>query len=120
MSKRKRSAGETKLSEIVTHLDKLLETSATPDYANSFNGLQLSNGGTVTKVAAAVDFSTRTVSATISEKANLLIVHHGMFWAGVQPITQRIYRRLHDLFDADVAVYSSHLPLDRHARFGNN
>src|SRR5438105_2112759 len=120
MTDQKRIAGGTKLSEIVDYLDSLLETSTTPDYPNSFNGLQLSNNGTVTKVAAAVDFSTRTVSATISQKANLLIVHHGMFWAGVQPITQRIYRRLHDLFDADVAVYSSYLPLDRHARFGNN
>jgi dinuclear metal center YbgI/SA1388 family protein len=120
MSKRKRNAGGTQLSEIVDYLDKLLETSTTPDYPNSFNGLQLSNSGLVTKVAAAVDFSARTVSATIREKANLLIVHHGMFWAGVQPITENLYRRLHDLFDADVAVYSSHLPLDRHARFGNN
>ena len=120
MSKQKRGTRGTRLSEIVAYLDKLLETSATPDYPNSFNGLQLSNSGIVTKVAAAVDFSTKTVSATISEKANLLIVHHGMFWAGVQPITERIYQRLHDLFNADVAVYSSHLPLDRHARFGNN
>lgn len=120
MSKRKKSAGRTRLSEVVAYLDKLLETSATPDYPNSFNGLQLSNSGFVTKVAAAVDFSARTVSATISEKANLLIVHHGMFWAGAQPITEKVYQRLYDLFDADVAVYSSHLPLDRHARFGNN
>jgi dinuclear metal center YbgI/SA1388 family protein len=120
MNKRKRSTRGTRLSEIVAYLDKVLETSATPDYPNSFNGLQLSNSGLITKVAAAVDFSARTVSATISEKANLLIVHHGMFWAGVQPITEKVYQRLHDLIDADVAVYSSHLPLDRHARFGNN
>jgi dinuclear metal center YbgI/SA1388 family protein len=120
MSKSKKSAGGTQLSEIVDYLEKLLETSATPDYPNSFNGLQLSNSGLVTRVAAAVDFSSKTVSATISNKANLLIVHHGMFWAGAQPITGKVYQRLHDLFDADVAVYSSHLPLDRHARFGNN
>jgi dinuclear metal center YbgI/SA1388 family protein len=120
MSQRKRGVGRTPLSKIVMYLDKLLETSSTPDYPNAFNGLQLSNSGLVTKVAAAVDFSARTISATISEKANLLIVHHGMFWAGLQPITQRAYQRIHDLFDADIAVYSSHLPLDRHARFGNN
>jgi dinuclear metal center YbgI/SA1388 family protein len=120
MSKRKRDSGGKQLSEIVDYLDKLLETSTTPDYPNSFNGLQLSNSGRVTKVAGAVDFSARTVSAAISEKVDLLIVHHGMFWAGVRPIIENVYRRLHDLFDADVAVYSSHLPLDRHARFGNN
>jgi dinuclear metal center YbgI/SA1388 family protein len=120
MNNRKKNAAGIQLSEIVMYLDKLLETSATPDYPNSFNGLQLSNSGFVTKVAAAVDFSARTVSAAIAEKANLLIVHHGMFWAGVQPITDKVYQRLRNLFDADVAVYSSHLPLDRHARFGNN
>jgi len=120
MSQRNRGAGGTPLSKIVAYLDKLLKTATTPDYPNAFNGLQLSNSGLVTKVAAAVDFSARTVSATISEKANLLIVHHGMFWAGLQPITAKAYQRMRDLFDADVAVYSSHLPLDRHARFGNN
>jgi dinuclear metal center YbgI/SA1388 family protein len=120
MSKQTRSASGVQLSEIVTYLDELLETSSTPDYPNSLNGLQLSNSGRVTKIAAAVDFSSRTVSATISEKANLLIVHHGMFWSGLQPITEKAYQRLQDLFDADVAVYSSHLPLDRHVRFGNN
>src|SRR5438874_11789103 len=93
MTDQKRIAAGAKLSEIVDYLDNLLETSTTPDYPNSFNGLQLSNSGTITKGAAAVDFSTRTVSATISEKANLLIVHHGMFWAGVLPITQRVYGR---------------------------
>ncbi len=120
MNQRKKSVGGTPLSEIVAHLDKLLEISTTPDYPNAFNGLQLSNSGLVTKVSAAVDFSAKTVGATISEKANLLIVHHGMFWAGLQPITGKAYQRMRDLFDADVAVYSSHLPLDRHARFGNN
>ncbi len=120
MSQRKKSGGGTSLSKIVEYLDKLLETATTPDYPNAFNGLQLSNSGFVTKIAAAVDYSARTVSATISEEANLLIVHHGMFWAGLQPITEKAYQRMRDLFDADVAVYSSHLPLDRHARLGNN
>jgi len=120
MTQRKKAAYTATLPEIVEYLDKLLETSTTPDYPNALNGLQLSNKGVVTKVAAAVDFSTRTVSAAISEKANLLIVHHGMFWAGLQPITENAYQRIRNLFDADVAVYSSHLPLDRHARLGNN
>ena len=120
ISQRKKSIRGIPLSQIVAYLDKFLKTSTTPDYPNAFNGLQLSNSGFVTKISAAVDFSTRTVTATISEKANLLIVHHGMFWGGLQPITEKAYQRMRDLFDADVAVYSSHLPLDRHARLGNN
>jgi dinuclear metal center YbgI/SA1388 family protein len=108
------------LDKIITYLDQLLETSITPDYPNALNGLQRSNKGFVTKVAAAVDFSTTTVHAAIREKANLLIVHHGMFWAGLKPLTGKTYQQMRNLLDADIAVYSSHLPLDRHSRLGNN
>ncbi|HCX30855.1 MAG TPA: Nif3-like dinuclear metal center hexameric protein [Blastocatellia bacterium] len=108
------------LNEIVSYLDELLQSSTTPDYPGAVNGLQLSNRGQVTKVAAAVDFSNDTVSAAIAEQANLLIVHHGMFWSDRQPIVGNSYTRLRQLLDADVAVYASHLPLDRHPELGNN
>jgi dinuclear metal center YbgI/SA1388 family protein len=108
------------LDRIVVYLDQLLETSTTPDYPNALNGLQLSNSGLVTKVAGAVDFSTKAIDAAIKENANLLIVHHGMFWSGLKPITGNSYRQIQRLLDADVAVYSSHLPLDRHPNLGNN
>jgi len=108
------------LAQIVEFLDEVLLTSTTPDYPTALNGLQLSNKGLVTKVAAAVDFSSKAIKAAITEKANLLIVHHGMFWAGVQPIVGTYYTRLRDLLDADIAVYASHLPLDRHPQLGNN
>lgn len=108
------------LAQIVEFLDEVLLTSTTPDYPTAFNGLQLSNGGSVSKVAAAVDFSTEAIKAAIGAEADLLIVHHGMFWAGVQPLVGKSYTRLRDLLDADIAVYSSHLPLDRHPQFGNN
>jgi dinuclear metal center YbgI/SA1388 family protein len=114
------TAADVPLERIVTWLDDILQTAAIPDYPAALNGLQLANRGTVRKVAAAVDFSTRSVKATIEEGANLLIVHHGMFWAGSQTIVGRRYSRLVELIDADVAVYSSHLPLDRHPQLGNN
>jgi len=108
------------LDRIVTYLDNTLQTATIPDYPTALNGLQLANRGVVRKVAAAVDFSTRTVRAAIAERANLLIVHHGMFWTGLQPIVGPGYTRLLELLDADVAVYASHLPLDRHPQLGNN
>jgi dinuclear metal center YbgI/SA1388 family protein len=111
---------DASLENIVEFLDELLETSTVPDYPNAINGLQLANRGRVKKVAAAVDFSTTTVNRAIAERANLLIVHHGMFWSGLQSFTGKAYSRIRDLVEADVAVYSSHLPLDRHAKFGNN
>ena len=108
------------LSKIITYLDQLLETSTTPDYANALNGLQLSNRGFVTRVAGAVDFSTKAIDAAVRANANLLVVHHGIFWAGLKPLTGKTYEHIRNLLDADIAVYSSHLPLDRHPRLGNN
>ena len=110
----------TTTREIVSYLDSLLETPSIPDYSNALNGLQLDNGGTVRKVAASVDFSLRGIRQAVGEGANFLILHHGMFWGGLRPITATAYERMKMLIDNDVAVYSSHLPLDRHPIFGNN
>jgi dinuclear metal center YbgI/SA1388 family protein len=102
------------------YLDELLEISVIPDYPGAMNGLQLGNNGTIKKIAAAVDFSSRTAALAIEQHADLLIVHHGMFWGGAQAITGSRLERLRSLIENNVAVYSSHLPLDCHARFGNN
>ena len=108
------------LETVVEYLDQLLETSTTPDFPNALNGLQLSNRGAVTKVAAAVDFSAIAVDAAIAENADLLIVHHGMFWSGTERLVGKRYERIRKLVEHDIAVYSSHLPLDRHPILGNN
>lgn len=105
---------------IVQYLDDLLDTNSTPDFPNALNGLQLANTGSVHRIAAAVDFSLRTVAAAAEAEADLLIVHHGMFWSGLQPIRGTALERLRILITRDVALYSSHLPLDRHALYGNN
>jgi dinuclear metal center YbgI/SA1388 family protein len=106
--------------EIVQYLDDILETAAIPDYPNAINGLQFSNRGRVTGIAASVDFSGRAVDAAAAAGADLLLVHHGMFWSGARPITGPSYDRMRAMLENDIAVYSSHLPLDRHPQFGNN
>jgi dinuclear metal center YbgI/SA1388 family protein len=108
------------LAAIVDYLDALLSTRDTPDYDGAVNGLQMENGGAVARVAAAVDFSTRTVAEAARQRCDLLLVHHGMFWGGAQPIRGKHYARLKMLVEHDIAVYASHLPLDRHAEVGNN
>lgn len=110
----------TTAREIADYLDGLLDTRATPDYPAAVNGLQLQNSSAIRGVAAAVDFSTRAIEGTIAVNANLLVVHHGMFWGGVDPMVGPAYRRLKRLLENDIAVYSSHLPLDRHSEIGNN
>lgn len=108
------------IHEIVAYLDELLETASVPDYPGAVNGLQLENAGPIRGITAAVDFSTRAIDAAIEAGTNLLLVHHGMFWGGAASLTGVSYTRLRNLFKHDIAVYSSHLPLDRHPIFGNN
>jgi len=107
-------------SDVIAWLDDLLQTDGTPDYDGALNGLQVQHAGPVRRVAAAVDASLRSVEQAVDTGANLLIVHHGLFWAGAQPIRASVHRKLKLLLDHDIAVYSSHLPLDRHPTHGNN
>jgi dinuclear metal center YbgI/SA1388 family protein len=110
----------TSTVDVAAYLDQLLQTSAVPDYPNALNGLQLENDGRISKAAASVDFSLRTVTLALEQKADFLILHHGMFWGGLKPITSSAYARMRLLIENNVAVYSSHIPLDRHPVFGNN
>lgn len=108
------------LHDIVAHLDRLLDIVAIPDYPGAFNGLQVENGGAVTKVAVAVDACQATIDGATAIGADLLVVHHGLFWGRTAPIVGREWRRLRALIQNDVAVYSAHLPLDSHPDVGNN
>jgi dinuclear metal center YbgI/SA1388 family protein len=108
------------LESIVRYADVLLESDNSGDYPNALNGLQLENGSPIRGIAAAVDFSVRSIEGAISTNSNLLLVHHGMFWNGLEKLTGATYRRVHKLIEADIAVYASHLPLDRHPTLGNN
>jgi dinuclear metal center YbgI/SA1388 family protein len=108
------------LAQLASFLDTTLNIRGIPDYPNAVNGVQLANMGEIDRVATAVDFSSETVNGAINASARLLIVHHGMFWEGVQPITGYRHQRLWALMTHDVAVYSAHLPLDVHPELGNN
>jgi dinuclear metal center YbgI/SA1388 family protein len=108
------------LAELAAYLNDVLCVDAIPDYPNAVNGVQLANDGRIDHVAAAVDFSSGSVAGAIAVGAQLLVVHHGMFWSGVQPIVGHRHSRLRDLIANDVAVYAAHLPLDVHPEFGNN
>ncbi len=108
------------LDDIVRALDTELRTADIADYGGAHNGLQVANRGGVTRVATAVDASRDSIRDAAALGANLLLVHHGLFWSGVQPIRGVVYDRLRLLFDHDIALYSTHLPLDGHPVLGNN
>ena len=108
------------LAALVRHCDTLLRTAEVNDWDRAHNGLQVENDGRVTRIAAAVDTSLATVKLAIAAKADLLIVHHGLFWSDTVPWTgkRRELQRL--LIEHNLAIYSSHLPLDLHPKLGNN
>lgn len=108
------------LKAIVNYCDRILQTSEVEDYKGAVNGLQVENKGEVTRIAAAVDASIATVKMATDAGADLLIVHHGLFWGSSHPWTGNRYRLLKLLLDNNLAVYSSHLPLDAHPKLGNN
>ena len=108
------------LTTMVRYCDQLLRTPAIGDYDGASNGLQVENRGTVSHIAATVDASIATVKLAIAAKADLLIVHHGLFWSPSHPWTGKRHELLRLLIENNLAIYSSHLPLDAHAKFGNN
>lgn len=111
---------KTSLKSIVGYCDKILRTKELKDWDGAVNGLQMENRGNVTKIAATVDASLATIKMAIDAKADLLIVHHGLFWSATHPWTGKRYEMIRLLVENDLAVYSSHLPLDAHPQLGNN
>jgi dinuclear metal center YbgI/SA1388 family protein len=108
------------LAAIIAHCDKLLRPAEFKDWDGAANGLQVENSGTVTGIVAAVDASLATIKLAIAARADLMIVHHGLFWSPTHPWTGKRYEMLRLLIQNNLAVYSSHLPLDAHPKLGNN
>jgi dinuclear metal center YbgI/SA1388 family protein len=108
------------LQAIREFLDEYLQIDGIEDSANALNGLQLENGGQVNRIGAAVDASETTIQMAADEKVNLLLVHHGLFWGGLRPLTRSYYRKIAKAISGDMAIYSAHLPLDLHPEIGNN
>ncbi|NLK46442.1 MAG: Nif3-like dinuclear metal center hexameric protein [Treponema sp.] len=87
----------------------------------SKNGLQVENSGIeITKVAFAVDACEETINRTAEWNAQLLFVHHGLFWGHEQTICGTHYKRISSLIKNDIALYACHIPLDANKICGNN
>ncbi len=110
------------LDTIAEYLNERLAVRGTPDYPGALNGLQLRNsdGKVVAKVASAVDASLPVVEAAVAGGADLLIVHHGLFWQGARRIDGPFFRKIKSAIDGGLAIYSAHIPLDVHDTYGNN
>ncbi|MFQ5538403.1 MAG: Nif3-like dinuclear metal center hexameric protein [Gemmatimonadota bacterium] len=109
-----------KLESLLQYLDGYLRVPDHPDYSTALNGLQVEGCGDVGHVATAVDASQASIEAAVEVGADLLLVHHGLFWGGLQPLTGPLLRRVRPLVTHDVSLYSVHLPLDGHPEIGNS
>jgi dinuclear metal center YbgI/SA1388 family protein len=107
------------LRDVIAHLDELLEPARYDDYGP--NGLQVPGSEEVGTVATGVSAGKELFERAIGQDADLVLVHHGLFWKGLPLSVDAVGKaRLKLLFDHDVALAAYHLPLDGHLEHGNN
>ena len=102
------------------YLDNLLEISSINDAPNALNGLQVQNTGEVKKIGLAVDLCQATIDLAIEKNCQMLFVHHGVFWGGLQQVRGPFYKKISSMIRANLGLYSAHIPLDLHPVLGNN
>ena len=103
---------------LVIYLDDYLGCRGAADYSD--NGLQVEGRDDVARLAFAVDACQETIEGAVTAGAQMLIVHHGLFWGKVLPVVGPHRRRLQTLLNGGCSLYAAHLPLDRHPEVGNN
>src|SRR5438552_3085228 len=106
------------LTDLIGDLEALLNPSAFSDYGP--NGLQVPGRAQIATVVTGVSAGAELFERAAAEGADLVLVHHGLFWGERGPLDERAKRRLKLLFDHDIALAAYHLPLDAHLEVGNN
>jgi len=105
--------------ELVTYLDKYLQIAAIADYGPQGLQVEASNND-IQRVALAVDTAPASIKAASSWKADMLLVHHGIFWRNVERIAGPLGERVRLLLSNNIHLYAAHLALDAHSDIGNN
>jgi dinuclear metal center YbgI/SA1388 family protein len=108
------------LWEFAERLDAELDVEELDAVDPSVNGLQVGpEDGTVDRAAFAVDGVLATFEAAAGAGADVVVVHHGISWGGIDRVTGKEYDRVRALVENDLALYAAHLPLDAHPEYGN-
>ena len=109
----------TPRTELESYLGTLLEVGKFRDYGP--NGLQVEGKPEAQRLVSGVTASRAFIEAAIEQKADALLVHHGLFWKGHDGrVTGWLKVRLELLLAHGINLFAYHLPLDAHAEFGNN
>jgi dinuclear metal center YbgI/SA1388 family protein len=106
--------------QLSNYMDNLLDISSISDSPHAVNGLQVQNTGEIKKIGLAVDLCQATIDLAIEKNCQLLFVHHGIFWGGLQPLCGSFYEKISSMMRANLGLYSAHIPLDLHPVLGNN
>ncbi|MFW5747097.1 MAG: Nif3-like dinuclear metal center hexameric protein [Nanoarchaeota archaeon] len=107
------------LNAITTFLDNYLMLDNIEDA--SYNGLQVEGKQKVSTILLAVDAGIETFLTSVAKGADMIILHHGLFWQGVNPCVKGSMKdRLKILLENDISLYTAHLPLDCHEQIGHN
>jgi dinuclear metal center YbgI/SA1388 family protein len=104
--------------ELVAYLDRYLRIGEIKDYGPQ--GLQIEGRNAVNKIACMVDAQMPCLEAAVAAGADMLLVHHGIFWGGPRCIAGSFGRLVRAYLAADINLYAAHLPLDAHPEVGNN
>lgn len=107
------------LNELSNYLDTYLRIAEISDYGPQ--GLQVeTDNREVKKIALAVDSAPAVIEAAAEWEADMLLVHHGLFWGGPQNIAGPLGERVRTFMRNGINLFAAHLPLDAHTEVGNN
>jgi dinuclear metal center YbgI/SA1388 family protein len=107
------------LRDLIRALDELLDPASFEDLGP--NGLQVPGSDEVRRVITGVTAQRELVERAVREQAQLVLVHHGLFWSfSPLGLTPRLAERLRPLLCNDISLAAYHLPLDAHPEVGNN
>jgi putative NIF3 family GTP cyclohydrolase 1 type 2 len=106
------------LDEMKGYLDEYLHVADVPDWKDAMNGLQVEGSREVSRVAFAVDACEASIAKAAEWHADLLVVHHGLFWGNKQRLVGAAYRKVALMVQSKMALYSCHTPLDAHEEVG--
>jgi dinuclear metal center YbgI/SA1388 family protein len=105
--------------EILAFAHAYLDLDAYPDYGPM--GMQVPGSREISRIVCAVSSSLELFERAAAANADLIVVHHGLFWdRDPRGIDEPLKRRLKALFDADLTLAAYHLALDAHPEIGNN
>ena len=107
------------LKDICTYLDDFLQIKKFRDYCP--NGLQVEGRPQVNHIVTGVTACADLIQQAIDQEADAILVHHGYFWKGEEPVLVGMkVRRVRYLLDHGISLLAYHLPLDAHPEVGNN